>query len=73
MTEKQKKAFEVLKKAGLTPVIISAKKIGTDYSMETAEGLDCGFQREYTSKKIGVLVGGTPSILSDEDFFRISK
>jgi hypothetical protein len=73
MTEKQIKAFKSLESKGLTPVLISTEKVGTDYSLETEKGLECGFQAKYTSKKVGILLGGIPAELSDDDFHRIAK
>jgi hypothetical protein len=73
MTQKQIKAFDALKRQGLTPVLISGEKIGTDYTMPTEEGLECSFQRVISTEKVGVIIQGESIALTDSDFFRISK
>jgi len=73
MTKKQIKAFDALKRQGLTPVLISSERIGTDYSMEALQGLECGFQRIISTEKVGIMIQGEAVALTNSDFFRISK
>ena len=73
MTEKQIKAFNALKRQGLTPILISGERIGTEYTMPTEEGLECSFQRSISTEKVGVIIQGEAIALTDSDFFRVSK
>lgn len=73
MTNKQLKAFDALKRMGLTPVLVSSERIGTDFSMDTLQGLECEFQKVIPTQKVGIIIQGESVVLSDSDFFRISK